>query len=83
MKNRVFTLLGKYLLISPNTNRARVRSPGVFTRAPTGDGDLSPEATDLPDLNSTMRERGEREEREENEERERDPKITLGFTLFS
>ena len=71
------------MLISPNTSRARARSPGVFTRAPTGDGDLSPTATDLPDLNSTMREIGEREEREENEEREGDPKITLGITPFS
>ena len=71
------------MLISPKTNRTGARSPGVFTRAPTGDGDLSPTATDVPDLNSTMRERGEREEREENEERERDPKITLGITPFS
>ena len=64
-------------------NRTGTRSPGVFTCAPTGDGDLSPTATDLPDLNSTMREIGEREEREENEEREGDPKITLGMTPFS
>ena len=64
-------------------NRTGARSLGVFTRAPTGDDDLSPAATDLPDLSSTMRERGEREEREENEERERDPKITLGITPFS
>ena len=51
--------------------------------APTGDGDLSPAATDLPDLSSTMRERGEKEEREENEERERDPKITPFDPHFS
>ena len=83
MKNRVFTLLGKYLLTSPKTNRTRARSPGVFMCAPTGDGDLSPTTTDLSNLNSTMREIGEREEREENEEREGDPKITLGMTPIS
>ena len=71
------------MLISPKTNHTSARSPRVFMRAPTGDGDLSPAATDLLDLNSTMRERGEREEREENEEREGDPKITLGINLFS
>ena len=71
------------MLISPKTNNTGTRSLGVFTRAPTGNGDLSPAATDLPDLNSIMRERGEREEREENEEREGDPKITLGMTPFS
>ena len=83
MKKQSFTLLEKYLLISLNTNRTGARSSGVFTRAPTGDGDLSLTATDLSDLNSTMRERGEREEREENEEREGDPKITLGIFPFS
>ena len=67
MKKQSFTLLEKYLLISPKTNRTGARSLGVFTRAPTGDGDLSPAATDLPDLSSTIR---ERERRERGERRE-------------
>ena len=82
MKKQSFTLLEKYLLISPNTNRTRARSPRVFTRAPTGDGDLSPKTTDLPNLNSTMREREEREKREKIMRREKEiQKSHLGSPL--